>query len=177
MFGRTERIYKPVDTQEKNGYYKGMSPLIRCKKCKEPFIPEEMIGKCPNCGEGYNLYEETIQQEDSETPSSINWDVLPPKVEVWLEFISGKRAGEVVKINKSRFIIGRTDGDLIIDDPHVSKKHAAIEIWSRDQMFIKDLESKNGTFLNNILVTRTKLKDGDIIKIGTSLMKFHVKLL
>lgn len=150
--------------------------MIRCKKCKEPFIPEEMIGKCPNCGEWYNFFEETIQQESTETSSHINWDVLPPKMEVWLEFISGKRAGEIVKINKSRFIIGRTDGDLLIDDFHISKKHASIEIWSRDQMFIKDLESKNGTFLNNILVTRTRLKDGDIIKIGTSTMRFRVKL-
>lgn len=131
-----------------------------------------MIGRCPKCGESYNLYEETIQEETQ----GINWEVLPPNLEVWLEFISGVKAGEKVEIKKSRFIIGRSDGDLILDDPHVSKKHASIEIWSRDNIFLKDLDSRNGTFLNNIQITRTRLKDGDIIKIGKSTMKFRIRL-
>jgi hypothetical protein len=45
--------------------------------------------------------------------------------------------------------LGRDPGnDLVIDDPHTSAFHAVL-LYSRDRWWLRDLESSNGTFLND----------------------------
>jgi hypothetical protein len=85
---------------------------------------------------------------------------------LWVK--EGHRAGRVVKL-KETTVIGRNEGDLILDDPKVSNNHAKIKL--EDEVFvIQDFLSKNGTFVNGEKISAvTELKENDTIKIGDTL--------
>jgi adenylate cyclase len=68
--------------------------------------------------------------------------------------------------------IGRaSDNNLIINDFGVSRHHAKVVV-DNGQCFIVDLESRNGTRVNNVLVTRRPLDDGDEISLGKFTIRF-----
>ncbi len=68
--------------------------------------------------------------------------------------------------------IGRaSDNDLIINDFGVSRHHAKVVVED-GQSFIVDLESRNGTRVNNIPVTKRPLSDGDEISLGKFTIRF-----
>ena len=71
-------------------------------------------------------------------------------------------------------VLGREgDGDIRIDSPTVSRRHARISI-SADGVTIEDLGSKNGTFLHGEPVsTAAPLADGDEIRIGSIVLLFR----
>ncbi len=100
---------------------------------------------------------------------------LPYKQQIYLDIIDGEQKGTAYEFVSGRVVIGRTDGDLIIDDQNISKKHAVIETWSRDTYFIRDLASTNGTYINGQRITTTKIKNGDIITVGNTKLKLRVK--
>ena len=66
-------------------------------------------------------------------------------------------------------VLGRKDADIIINDPMVSKRHAAIQIINGKLLLI-DLHSTNGTTLNNEPITQRELKQGDRITIGQTVL-------
>lgn len=65
--------------------------------------------------------------------------------------------------------IGRAgDSDIVLDDPFLSKRHALFTV-KEDQVFLEDMNSRNGTFLNGSRVVKNEgiiLADGDKIKMG-----------
>jgi len=63
-------------------------------------------------------------------------------------------------------VIGRSlDNDVMIDNLAVSNHHARIS-WVEEQLFVEDLQSLNGTFVNDMRVERSVLQHGDSIKVG-----------
>ncbi len=66
-----------------------------------------------------------------------------------------------------RFIGRSAENHIMVDDPHVSRRHACIARWG-DQLFVGDEGSKQGTAVNGIQVICAKLKHGDIVDIGAS---------
>lgn len=68
---------------------------------------------------------------------------------------------------KDMTTLGRAIGNSIyIDDPYISKEHLKI-YKSEINFYIEDLNSSNGSMVNDKkLEGITKLKNGDIIKIG-----------
>lgn len=68
-------------------------------------------------------------------------------------------------------IIGRSsDLDMVLVEDMVSRRHA--KITSTDtEVYIQDIGSTNGTFVNGEKVSRSKLNEGDRILVGTSIMK------
>ncbi|MGH9933367.1 MAG: sigma 54-interacting transcriptional regulator [Pyrinomonadaceae bacterium] len=85
-----------------------------------------------------------------------------------LTAISGRLKGSVFTIEDSPVVIGReTTATLCIADASVSRQHSRIE--KEDGHFvIQDLESLNGTFVNDVPVKRRKLQHGDRVRIGDS---------
>jgi pSer/pThr/pTyr-binding forkhead associated (FHA) protein len=71
-----------------------------------------------------------------------------------------------VIINKEVTTIGRkTDNDIVIDNQAVSGHHAQIRMEG-DSLFIEDLSSLNGTYLNSQRVSKAELYNGDIVLLG-----------
>jgi hypothetical protein len=89
-----------------------------------------------------------------------------------LRFISGKyQGGEYPLADSGEVVIGRSSElDLVLIEDMVSRKHARLTLQP-GQITISDLGSTNGTFVNGEKVKRARLKDGDRILIGTSILK------
>lgn len=91
-----------------------------------------------------------------------------------LVFLSGNRSGERITLAVGRTTIGRHPGcDLVIDESSVSRQHAAI-IVDDNAVFVEDLQSRNGTFINGDRLTgRRTLDDGDEVTIYDRRLLFH----
>jgi hypothetical protein len=59
---------------------------------------------------------------------------------------------------------------MVLVEDMVSRKHARIAMQT-DQIWIEDLGSTNGTFVNGEKIKRARLKEGDRVLIGTSILK------
>ena len=89
-----------------------------------------------------------------------------------LRFISGKyQGGEFPLPESGEIVIGRSSElDMVLVEDMVSRRHAKISVHDGD-IFLEDLGSTNGSFVNGEKITRTKLAEGDRILIGTSIIK------
>ena len=69
-------------------------------------------------------------------------------------------------------IIGREQADIVVRDSRCSRQQAIIyfkgmdQLWTRDQLWIQDLSSRNGTRVNGKEITQCRLVVGDEIQIG-----------
>jgi pSer/pThr/pTyr-binding forkhead associated (FHA) protein len=89
-----------------------------------------------------------------------------------LRFISGKYQGGEFPLRMDReIVVGRSSElDMVLVEDMVSRKHAKISA-AGDQIVIQDLGSTNGTFVNGEKIKKVRLKEGDRILIGTSIIK------
>jgi hypothetical protein len=72
-----------------------------------------------------------------------------------------------VYLTKDRTTLGRKDGnDIVLDNLVVSGRHCVFELKGLADVYLEDLGSTNGTFVNNRRVKRQQLRDGDTIAIG-----------
>jgi predicted component of type VI protein secretion system len=88
-------------------------------------------------------------------------------MKVQLVVASGVRQGTVIPIGGAQFLIGRDEAcQLRPASPAISKKHCGIYV--RDgQVFVADLGSTNGTFLNDRQLTaETAVASGDRLRVG-----------
>ncbi len=101
---------------------------------------------------------------------------LPPDRKFLVEFMGGDRKGRSIEFDKGRVILGRgEEADVRIDDDQVSRKHASIEVYSREQIYIADLASQNGMWLNGMKIRNTRLMHGDLVRIGNTVLKFIIQ--
>jgi two-component system, cell cycle response regulator len=69
-------------------------------------------------------------------------------------------------------VLGRGhDCDIRINDHSVSRRHARLQPGA-DGYYAVDLQSTNGTFVNDIIASICKLKDGDYLRIGNCIYRF-----
>lgn len=97
------------------------------------------------------------------------------KMQWYLESVADSDREWLVTIDAVPFVIGRDDAcNLKLIDKRVSRNHTEIRI-SGDLLWVRDLKSTNGTFVNQIRIESSELlKPDDIIAIGA--FKFKVKL-
>lgn len=89
-----------------------------------------------------------------------------------LVVLEGTNRGKKIDLNKPTLKIGkREDNDLVVDEKTVSRNHLVIE-QKENSYLLKDLESTNGTFINDIRVKEAYLSPGDIIRIGNVQIEF-----
>jgi hypothetical protein len=93
--------------------------------------------------------------EKKERESKFNYFLVPKE-----------RPTEKLFLTKTSTVLGRDKAsDLVIDNSDVSWRHCLLDIQARG-VFILDLDSTNGTFVNGVLVRDAYLNPGDRIELG-----------
>jgi diguanylate cyclase (GGDEF)-like protein len=111
-------------------------------------------------------------------PASILDDVGPDKRHAALIVLQGEEIGRDFRLRKNSMLIGRgTAADICLPDDGASREHARIDYLGADatggSMFsITDLESTNRTFVNSKETQSVRLRDGDKVQIGGTILKF-----
>jgi signal transduction histidine kinase len=77
----------------------------------------------------------------------------------------GKKTQEI-GTEKGTVFIGRDAScDVVLDDRTTSRRHASVTV-QEDGVYLEDLDSRNGTFIDGKAVKRHKLSGDDVIQIG-----------
>ncbi|MCL4558824.1 MAG: GGDEF domain-containing protein [Deltaproteobacteria bacterium] len=86
--------------------------------------------------------------------------------------IEGEQIGRIFYLTKQSNVIGRSeDADINLDSPTVSRRHAVISLGREGRIFIKDLGSSNGTYVNARRIAEAELGEGDIFAVGVYKLK------
>jgi pSer/pThr/pTyr-binding forkhead associated (FHA) protein len=83
--------------------------------------------------------------------------------------------GDELALNSSALLLGRgSDNDVnLARDEFASSKHARVEP-RRDGVWVEDVGSTNGTYLNGIrLTTAKRLAPGDVVRIGETELRYE----
>jgi len=81
--------------------------------------------------------------------------------------------GRVTTLGVEPVAVGRA-GDIALGDAEVSRKHALFERSAEGGFWeVRDLGSHNGTFVNAARADRQGLVDGDVIRVGSTLLLFQ----
>ncbi len=85
----------------------------------------------------------------------------------------GVASQKIVNLTPAGVVIGRDQGcGLMLQDPRASRRHAMVE-FGNGVWFISDLDSANGTCVNNQRIRRQALRPGDCIQIGDTEIVFQ----
>jgi len=92
---------------------------------------------------------------------------------VCLVLIEGQPLGKKFPLMPPAVRLGRgKKADLTIEDNSISALHAEF-LFEGKKVFVKDLNSTNGTFVNDKKIKKSvELEEGDVIRIGTTIFKF-----
>lgn len=89
-----------------------------------------------------------------------------------LTTISGSNVGKAMILNSFPVTLGRSSkNDFSIPDELLSRHHCSIDLRN-DELWLTDLASANGTFVNGKIIDEVKLTVGDVIQIGDTAIKF-----
>jgi len=99
-------------------------------------------------------------------------DKKKPPVVGWLVAMNGEQRGEDFRIHEGKNILGSgTDAQVVVRDSAISSQHASLR-YEDAKFFLTDLDSSNGTFVNDKKIAREELKDNDVVRLGEITMKF-----
>src|SRR5688572_15386437 len=94
---------------------------------------------------------------------------MPP---VTFQILEGIDKGRIFREMPTPVTIGREEGNMLrLNDERVSRFHAKI-LFDNSEVILTDLESTNGTRVNGNVVQIRRLKPGDRIGVGRSLLLF-----
>ncbi|WP_307975448.1 FHA domain-containing protein, partial [uncultured Parolsenella sp.] len=85
-----------------------------------------------------------------------------------------RQSGRTYTAAAPRTIVGRerTPGGVVLHDPNVSRSHAELSHDGQGWR-IRDLNSTNGTLVNDVDVDECPLRDGDLITLGLTNLEFR----
>jgi pSer/pThr/pTyr-binding forkhead associated (FHA) protein len=101
---------------------------------------------------------------------------------MWLTVVEDGRQQGTVEVTGAYFTIGRGDDcDLVLDDPKVSRRHAAISPGVGPARILHDLGSANGTLVNGAAIKPTvgftasqeriaEIAGGEVLQFGDSIV-------
>lgn len=110
---------------------------------------------------GLVLYLASRPAEQSMVPTTVTFQVL-----------EGIDKGRIYRDLSTPVTIGREEGNTLrLNDERVSRFHAKVQI-DKDDYILTDLESTNGTRVNGTIVQIRRLRFGDRVSVGRSLLLF-----
>ena len=152
---------------------------VHCPECG--FTNAEGANYCQKCGS--YLGERPPQAGESST-ATYRIDETGELVPVELDEVvahegaalviraGGGRVGESFPLNGERLSIGRRpDSDVFLDDITVSRDHALFVRRGGD-LYLDDLGSHNGSYVNRRRIESHRLEDGDELQIGKYKLTF-----
>ncbi|MCS6851183.1 MAG: GGDEF domain-containing protein [Gemmataceae bacterium] len=96
---------------------------------------------------------------------------LPPACLVSI-YPAGKNLGTRYNLETIPWVLGHdAKCDIRLEDESVSRRHAIIQP-EPDGYHVIDLQSTNGTYVNETRVSRSLLKNGDILRVGVGIYRF-----
>src|SRR5437762_3487974 len=105
---------------------------------------------------------------------SLDAGSLTPEGTAWLVVQVPGRAGHPVVIGEEALVVGSDEScQVVIDDPHVSRRHAEIA-RTAGGIVLRDLGSRNGTLVGRVAVKEAVLSSGTEIKIGVTTLRFEM---
>ena len=104
---------------------------------------------------------------------AVSADRKPGDERAYIIVMSGQNVGEMYKVTSDQITLGRGGGaDVRLVDEGISRFHCRLQV-AGDDVFVEDLKSRNGTFVNGERITQRKLEDGDKFQLGrTTVVKF-----
>lgn len=93
---------------------------------------------------------------------------------LFLRGIEGPAAGKEYDLDLSANTVGR-EGTIRVPDEYLSRKHFEIFRDDEGNLRIRDLGSRNGTFLNTLPAKNTKVHPGDEIRAGMTLFRVEAR--
>ncbi len=153
-----------------------------CRECG--FVNPEGANYCQKCGAYLGgAAKEGVEPVTMTYTVGETGDLQPVDIDEVLERsgaalvirAGGGRAGESFTIDEDRVSIGRSpDAGVFLDDVTVSRNHALL-VRRRDGLYIDDLGSLNGTYVNRRRIESHRLADGDEIQVGKYKLSFLEK--
>jgi len=93
-----------------------------------------------------------------------------------LHILSGQLEGKVFDLLEERVTVGRAlDNTIRMEDSTVSHHHAMF-VLEGNAYKLRDLNSTNGTRVNSMRITETKLANGDQVRMGSVEMRFEADI-
>lgn len=158
----------------------GGTRLVLFQAADEPPGPAEPRSPPSHVEIAWLLDEELVELPGSADRTRTTADVigqdlrLPPGTSAVLEVVAGQDAGKVFRFTRGNVVLGRRNGEVPLTDVEVSRRHAMVEVFGRDMIFLRDLGSTNGTFHNGRKVAASRLRPGDTVGVGRSVLKLQV---
>jgi hypothetical protein len=144
---------------------------VHCPECG--FVNAEGANYCQKCGaflgevgEKSGDTTEVYQVDETGELKPIDLEEATEEGAALVIRSGGGRAGEAFAISGDRATIGRSpDAEVFLDDVTVSRNHALL-VRRRDGLYIDDLGSLNGTYVNRRRIESHKLSNGDELQVG-----------
>ena len=145
---------------------------VHCPECG--FANPEGANYCQKCGaylggpkEGDDPTTMTYRVDETGEMQPVDIDEVVEEAGAAMVIRSGGgRAGESFPIEEDRLSIGRTpDAGVFLDDVTVSRNHALL-VRRNDGLYIDDLGSLNGTYVNRHRIESHRLANGDELQVG-----------
>lgn len=176
---------------------------VACENCRTAYdIPGGGIVGCPTCGHvnvpksqraapAVPLPEDEILDHGKTMMGALEGEMadettaarktvegrkmgLPPGQEAALVVLEGDGKDKRIPLTKTQTVLGRKGADILLNDPEASRRHCSVTFYG-DLALVKDMNSANGTRINNRIVREGLLKPGDKLQIGMTVFQFTLK--
>lgn len=105
-------------------------------------------------------------------PLEAVFDDISPGTTACLDISYPGRTSIKMPLGRETLAIGRAqDEDICLPLANVSRKHARL-MCNSEEYVVEDLNSTNGTFVNNVRISRCILRNNDCIRIGEAKILF-----
>ncbi len=152
---------------------------LHCPECG--FVNSDGANYCQKCGAYLGDLQEPTGESSTATyrideagelvPVELD-DLVAQEGAALVVRAGGGRVGESFALDRERMTIGRRpESDVFLDDVTVSRDHALIVRRGGD-VFLDDLGSLNGTYVNRRRIDSQLLEDGDELQVGKYKLTF-----
>jgi len=151
---------------------------LHCPECG--FVNADGANYCQKCGAflgtpeggGGDPITATYRVGDTGELIPVDLDSASSEGPVLVIRSGGGRVGESFSLDRDRMTIGRRpDSDVFLDDVTVSRDHALL-VRRGGELYLDDLGSLNGSYVNRRRIESHRLDDGDELQIGKYKLTF-----